>query len=118
MVQKDPVPVGSICAFAGKVLPEGWLLCDGGSKFKAQFPELFEVIGTTYGGADIGQLFNLPDLQGPIAQGTDESRGAGGEGRHQSSLYEMPIHHRDWEGPPNIISISYIIFAGQDLGPM
>jgi microcystin-dependent protein len=53
-------PTGSILIFAGSVPPTNWLFCDGSSKSSITYPELYAVLGTTYGGADGN--FNLPNL--------------------------------------------------------
>jgi microcystin-dependent protein len=68
------VPVGGIIPFGGdatSVLPGGWLLCDGTSKLRSDYPDLFSVIGVSYGSVD-GTHFSLPDLQGrvPVGKGT------------------------------------------------
>jgi microcystin-dependent protein len=41
----------------------GWLLCDGRSVLRATYPDLFAVIGTTFGAVD-GTHFTLPDYRG------------------------------------------------------
>ena len=59
-------PVGMITPYAGAVAPKGWLLCDGSEVLIADYPDLFRVIGFTYGGtAGLGGLdtFRLPDLR-------------------------------------------------------
>lgn len=43
--------------------PAGWLLRDGSSLLRTDFPVLFAAIGTTYGAAD-GLHFSLPDERG------------------------------------------------------
>jgi microcystin-dependent protein len=64
-------PTGMVVPYAGSAAPTGWLLCDGASKLRTDYADLFTVIGTTYGNAD-GSHFNLPDLRGraPIGAGT------------------------------------------------
>ncbi len=67
----QPVPVGSLQAFAGANAPTGWLLCDGTSYSTSVYPDLFSALGYTYGGS--GASFNVPDLRGrmPIGAGND-----------------------------------------------
>jgi len=55
------IPVGAIMEYAGDGDPSGWLICDGRSLAESAQPNLFAVIGDTYGGASPN--FNLPDLQ-------------------------------------------------------
>jgi microcystin-dependent protein len=56
--------------FAGNFAPVGWMFCNGQQLQIADYPTLFNLIGTTYGG-DGQNTFNLPNLQGrvPISQG-------------------------------------------------
>jgi len=53
-------PIGSIIMIFSATIPEGWLLCDGKSLPTADYPELYGVIGTTYGSGS--GTFNLPPL--------------------------------------------------------
>ena len=67
----QPQPVGVIEAFAGSNAPNGWLICDGSQVSRSLFPELFSVIGTTYGSGDGFSTFTLPDLRGRTIAGRD-----------------------------------------------
>jgi hypothetical protein len=55
------VPTGAISLFAGAVAPDGFLLCDGSSKLRVDYPKLFKVISTAYGAVNENQ-FNIPQL--------------------------------------------------------
>ena len=58
------VPAGMIAPFGpygGTSAPGGWLLCNGSSLLRADYPVLFAVIGTSYGSID-GSHFTLPNL--------------------------------------------------------
>ena len=66
-------PTGSLTPFAGSSAPTGWLLCDGSSKLVADYPNLYGVIGYTYGGA--GANFSLPDMRGRAPFGKDDMNG-------------------------------------------
>ena len=109
----DLSPIGSVTAFAGATLPTDWLLCDGSSLLRTDYPELFTVIGTTWGSADATH-FNLPDLRGRTLVGSGTGTGGGaagtglptggsaltaralgqwlGEETHVLSIAEMPSH--------------------------
>ena len=51
---------GDVKGFAGKTIPEGWILCDGSTYLvKGKMP-LFKVIGYEFGGKD--REFQVPDL--------------------------------------------------------
>jgi len=113
--------IGEIIAFAGGVSPDPkWLVCDGSSVLRADYPDLFNVIGTTYGAVD-STHFNIPDMAGrsPAGVGT----GAGlptvtlgqyfGEAEHTLDIAEMPNHdhtdtghtHADGNATPTAILI-------------
>lgn len=78
-VRRQLMPSGTVVAWAGlpndrvidsnqyKGVPEGWLLCDGRSLSKAEYPELFASIGYIHGGS--GSNFNLPDFRGYFLRG-------------------------------------------------
>jgi microcystin-dependent protein len=56
-----PVPVGSIIFFSGTNIPFNYLLANGSSILRAEYPYLFEVIGTQFGSVD-DEHFTLPNL--------------------------------------------------------
>lgn len=70
------VPIGTVISYVGKLdtidqlASQGWLLCDGRSIPNAQYPELFNTIGTGFGGTGFPD-FNLPDLRGMFLRGAD-----------------------------------------------
>jgi microcystin-dependent protein len=89
---------GAITAFAGTGAPGGWLICDGSSLLKIDYPDLFGVIGTTYGSTDEDH-FSLPDLRGRVPVGRDTQQAPfhdlgnkSGEINHTLSVAEMPVH--------------------------
>lgn len=63
------VPIGSVFHYMGTTVPEGFLLCNGASLTKEEYPELFEVIGTKCGSADSAH-FNIPDTHHRFLEGT------------------------------------------------
>jgi len=71
-------PPGSIMAFGGNQLPDGWLLCDGSGRSSTVFPRLYAAISTNWGGGYDYQNgswakgtndFNVPDLRGVFLRG-------------------------------------------------
>ncbi|MBF1159395.1 MAG: tail fiber protein, partial [Thermobifida sp.] len=89
------VPPGTVTAFAGKTAPNGWLMCDGQSYSISTYRDLYNAIGTTYGG--YGQSFQVPDLRGRFPVGKDTGTfatlgGKGGEEKHTLTVSEMPSH--------------------------
>ncbi|WP_244427012.1 tail fiber protein, partial [Bartonella rattaustraliani] len=65
------LPIGFIGIFAMESLPEGWLLCDGGSYSRETYRNLFATIGTTWGDGDGATTFHVPDLRGMFLRGFD-----------------------------------------------
>lgn len=96
--------IGEIICYAGSTSPvPEWLPCDGASLVRADYPDLFTAIGTTYGSAD-GAHFNLPDLRGRVGVGVGTGSGltpralgdAFGEESHVLTTAEAPAHtHTD-----------------------
>lgn len=102
----DTLPIGAILPFSSDTIPNGWLLCDGSSFSATSYPELFDVIGVTYGWDD-DRNPKLPDLRGRVAVGKKDATSAddtefsslgntGGEKEHTLTVSEMPSHtHND-----------------------
>jgi microcystin-dependent protein len=66
--------IGQIMVFSGNFAPEGWALCVGQLMSIADNQELFQLIGTTYGG-DGETDFALPNLQSRVPVGQGQGRG-------------------------------------------
>ena len=71
-------PLGTVLSFAGQTAPHGYLLCNGASYKVADYPDLYAVIGNTYGGDSTN--FNVPNLvdkfiQGSTTSGTEKEAG-------------------------------------------
>ena len=64
-------PIGTVLSFAGLTPPNGYLLCDGATYAVADYQDLYDVIGNTYGGD--GEYFNVPNLIDRFIQGSDTS---------------------------------------------
>ena len=109
-LQLSLFPAGIVAKF-GPTVPAPWIVCDGGSKAVASFPELFKAIGYTFGGA--GPNFNVPDERGDLVLGKDNMGGTpagrvtaasvgganalvlggrGGEEVHLLTVPELPVH--------------------------
>lgn len=106
--------IGEIIAYGASTSPDArWLPCDGSSLLRSDYPDLFTVIGVSYGAAD-GAHFNVPDLRGrtPIMAGTGSGltpRSIGdviGEEAHTLTTTEMPSHtHTEGTAAPTAITI-------------
>ena len=64
----DGTPPGVVNAYAGANPPPGYLMADGSEVSRAQYPLLFQAIGTTYGSSS-STTFRLPDLRGRVVAG-------------------------------------------------
>jgi microcystin-dependent protein len=92
-------PAGVMMDFGGTTAPGGWLLCDGTSYLRTDFPTLFAAISTNWGALD-GTHFNVPDLRGRVPVGAGGGAGLtnrvigakGGEENHILSLAEVAAH--------------------------
>ncbi|MCX6879881.1 MAG: tail fiber protein [Verrucomicrobia bacterium] len=101
------LPTGTVLTFAGVNVPNGFLLCDGSSLSSLTYPELFTVLGSSWGIGD-GTLdtqghtkdFRLPDLRGRMPAGRDGSQSefnaigkTGGAKTHTLVDAEIPSHY-------------------------
>lgn len=64
---------GIISMWSMTTPPDGWLICDGSAVSRAEYPNLFAVIGAYYGAGDGVNTFNIPDARGRVLVGTDGS---------------------------------------------
>jgi len=66
--------------YAGPAAPYGFLLCDGSEIERAKYPDLYDIVGTTYNGtiALLGvNTYRLPDLRGRMPLGKDNMDNGG-----------------------------------------
>ena len=66
---KTVVPIGTVVFFLGTTITDGYLLCNGASLLRTEYPELFEVLGTKCGSVDSAH-FTLPDTHHRFLEGT------------------------------------------------
>lgn len=89
---------GDVKATAAATAPAGWLIMAGQSLLRADYPDLFAAIGTTYGSVDATH-FTLPDARGRVLVGRDASQvefdvlgEKAGAKTHTLTIPEMPSH--------------------------
>ena len=63
------MPIGTVVHYMGGTIPEGYLLCNGASLSRTEYPELFAVLGTKCGAVDTAH-FNIPDTHHRFLEGT------------------------------------------------
>ncbi|MDP8238554.1 MAG: phage tail protein [Candidatus Hatepunaea meridiana] len=68
------LPIGTIVAYGGDLnkLPNDWKLCNGDVLSIKKYPELYNIIGTSWGNPEF-RKFNLPDLEGLFLRGVDKN---------------------------------------------
>lgn len=103
-------PLQQVCTYSQAVIGDykysarsndhlGWLICNGRSLLRTEYPALFEVIGTAFGHTNTSNFY-LPDFRGrvggTVGQGsnlTNRALGASnGAETHRLSESEMPSH--------------------------
>ena len=122
------LPVGAMMPYPVTNAPSGWLLCAGQPVSRSAYPDLFAVLGTSFGAGDGSTTFNLPDLRGRTVAGLDNMGGIGanrvthaqagliggsvGEETHTLTVAEMPSHqHAQYRGT---LSGSYLFQSGSN----
>lgn len=86
-------PIGTIQSFAFAEHHGGWLPCDGRMLSRSEFPELFNVIGFTFGG-DNKDIFKIPDLRGRFVRGWDNEGSLDGNRIFGSSQEDTMQNHQ------------------------
>ena len=66
--------LGEIRPFPYNYVPKGWALCDGSTVSISEYPSLFALLGTAYGG-DGRTSFGLPNLTDRVAVGDGHGEG-------------------------------------------
>lgn len=90
-------PIGSIVIWPGDEIPENYLLCDGSFISIAEYPDLYAVIGETYGAGS--GVVALPDLTArfPLGvSGSHELASTGGAETVTLTEAEMPEHEHSF----------------------
>lgn len=91
-LKEELCPVGTIQTFAFNRIPIGWMVCDGSKLDPIVHHELFNAIGTTFGG-DGENYFCIPDLRGRFVRGWDSIGKIDNERKFGSYQDEAIINH-------------------------
>lgn len=100
----DMLLVGSVQMFFSSV-PEGWLLCDGTTYNKADYPVLWEVLPA---GMRTATQFTLPDFDEVFPMGVTagaDINSTGGENTNTLTVGQLPAHTHTYTPPTATISV-------------
>lgn len=108
LAEVKPSPLGIIEMWAGRGVPDGYLLCEGQQLRQADYPELYAAIGSAFNnGCDwngsrlstTAGFFRLPDLRSrfvvgynPLDNDYNTLGEVGGEKTHRLTVDELPAH--------------------------
>lgn len=92
--------IGEVFALAGYAIPSGSHRCDGTELDISSYPDLYNMIGTNFGGDGI-TTFALPDLR------SRSIVGAAGVVDYPLSAYPMGSYGGDETATPDTTNISY-----------
>ena len=122
-----PSPLGCVQMWAGKNVPDNYVLCDGRQLKTEDYPELSTVLDGAFNTAksalgvpyktNVG-YFRVPDLRGRFIVGQDETDeeynvqgNTGGEKMHRLTTDELPAHRHVFTDDGNASSSDFPIMA-------
>ncbi len=105
------IPPGAVIEWPGAAAPAGWLLCDGTSYLRADYPQLFANLGGAASpwGLPDATHFKVPDYRDRIPLGKSATKALGSTGgaeTHTLATGEMPAHTHD-DGTLSVASHSH-----------
>jgi microcystin-dependent protein len=118
---------GVVTYYAAQTPPPGWLLCDGQQYPTTTYPNLFAIIGYTFGGG--GSLFSVPNLAGMFLRGYGGNSGAFGQIQQGQNLLHThgvndpghthgvndPTHGHTYNDPGHLHDLTFSVPPG--VGP-
>jgi microcystin-dependent protein len=104
---RNVMPTGSILMFPGPLikLPNGWFECNGNEYDIADYGDLFDIIGYTYGTPSTLAKFKLPDLRGYFVRGLQTNPSLLDGGRTVGNIQQDAIktHQHASTGAKNLV---------------
>lgn len=106
------VPAGVVVCYASSTVPDHWLSCDGTEYDGDIYTELYNAIGTTFGGDSSANRFKVPDIRGIFVRGyEDGSHSIGetqnsvvGEHKHTGETGNTDLSHS--HNVPEVVNIT------------
>lgn len=94
-IEKYLEPVGTIKIWPSTVIPAGWMLCDGSLLSPSEYPELFSLVGYSFG--ETAGSFGIPYATGNFVLGYDPTGGVtvgqtGGSATFTLDTTNLPAH--------------------------
>ncbi|XLQ19853.1 MAG: tail fiber protein [Candidatus Moraniibacteriota bacterium] len=71
----ETVPAGTVVAFATNSCPTNYISAEGQEISRAGYPDLYTILGDTYGSGDGSTTFDIPDYRGQFLRGWDNGAG-------------------------------------------
>lgn len=101
----DGLPIGAYLSYPSqKTIPAGFMIADGRSLKKAEYTELFDVIGYTYGGS--GDNFSLPNFaDGKFMRSVGGNAAALGTAQQDA----FQGHFHNWKDNPSLVGWAYTV---------
>lgn len=117
------LPVGTIVQFGSANQPDGWLYCDGNYVLKADYPLLWDAIGTLWGTAPDSDYFVLPDFRNRSPYGYDVGTvpphftfaSSHGAETHTLTTAQIPAHDHDMYSA-NVFTLTQAGATGAGIG--
>ncbi len=86
---------GTILWHGSRVVPTGYLECNGAAVSRTTYSRLFAVIGTTFGAGNGSTTFNVPDLRGQFVRGQNNTASGTDPNRNLGSIQDHAMQdHR------------------------
>lgn len=110
------VPAGSIVAYGGETIPDGWLVCYGQIIDRVQYGPLFTALGTKYGAGNGETTFGIPDLRSRFIWGAGNTPLAEQGGDYYIGADKLPAHshgmlHSHTAGTPQSVEHKHDVAA-------
>lgn len=92
-------PIGTIIMWPVSTNPSTlyWRECNGTTLLKSEFPELYALLGTTYGPETVTE-FTIPNLQDRFIRGSNTAGLGGGSDSVSLSISNIPAHNHSIDG--------------------